>query len=149
MMFFHNVGTEWMSSLNQYLLFLDLNKTDFIHTYLVTVNLYYKRPEVEIIHRDYAFPDEDFCLFWPFPHEQLVYMVFDKANLNCTCTILWLLKYADLYSKFNPADNALIYGTCQSLGKKYKDECFSKVESQQNYSTGIDRSPSLSLAARF
>jgi hypothetical protein len=43
--------------------------------------------------RLYDYPDEDFCLFEEFPHNRLVFVYINtKPNLNCTCTLLWLLK---------------------------------------------------------
>ena len=47
----------------------------------------------------YQYPEEDFCLFSHFPHEKLIYPVFDGANkINCSCTILWLIKYTNIYA---------------------------------------------------
>jgi hypothetical protein len=45
---------------------------------------------------EYDFPDKDFCLFKHFPHANRVFPILKnsnrKRNLNCTCTIVWLLK---------------------------------------------------------
>lgn len=40
----------------------------------------------------YEYTDEDFCLFKHFPHNNAVFpIVYTKEDLNCTCTLLWLL----------------------------------------------------------
>lgn len=46
----------------------------------------------------YTYPDEDFCLFKDFPHANSVYpSLISAVKLECTCTILWLIQYANLY----------------------------------------------------
>ena len=43
----------------------------------------------------YWFPDSDLCFFRYFPHDQLVYPLFNNIGIietNCSCTLLWLLK---------------------------------------------------------
>ena len=46
----------------------------------------------------YTFPDEDFCLFRYFPHNRLVYpFIVSGVNIECTCTIIWLIQYSHLY----------------------------------------------------
>ena len=50
----------------------------------------------------YLYPDEDFCLFEHFPHENLVYpFIVSGALLKCTCTIYWLIQNSDLYFQDN------------------------------------------------
>jgi hypothetical protein len=42
---------------------------------------------------EYAFPDKHLCHFESFPHSSLVYpYIYFKSKLNCTCTLVWLLK---------------------------------------------------------
>jgi hypothetical protein len=42
---------------------------------------------------DYKFPEKHLCYFEGFPHTNLVYpYVYFKSKLNCTCTLMWLLK---------------------------------------------------------
>ena len=44
---------------------------------------------------EYEYPDVDFCLFKYFPHHKLVYpLIKSSKNLNCTCTLIWLLRYS-------------------------------------------------------
>lgn len=52
----------------------------------------------------YYFEDRDFCLFARFPHNQLVvpHIQIYSKQLNCSCTLVWLLKYT---SKFYPYYN--------------------------------------------
>ena len=41
----------------------------------------------------YAYPEEDFCNFMHFPHENYVFpLINTKRNLTCTCTLLWLIQ---------------------------------------------------------
>ena len=45
---------------------------------------------------EYEYPEKDFCLFQHFPHANKVFPILKNSNrkryLNCTCTIIWLLK---------------------------------------------------------
>ena len=46
----------------------------------------------------YTFPEQDFCLFYKFPHDQLVFpIVRTRADLECSCTLLWLVQYWSYY----------------------------------------------------
>ena len=46
----------------------------------------------------YTFPEQDFCLFYNFPHDQLVFpIVKTRADLECSCTLLWLVQYWKYY----------------------------------------------------
>ena len=49
--------------------------------------------------KTYDFPEDDFCLFKNFPHNKLVRPIIStKADLECSCTLLWLLKYKNIYT---------------------------------------------------
>ena len=49
---------------------------------------------------EYEYPDEDFCLFKYFPHHKLVYpLIKSNKNLNCSCTLIWLLRYSTYSSE--------------------------------------------------
>ena len=51
---------------------------------------------------DYTYPEEDFCLFKDFPHTQLVFPIIDSLHIHvCTCTLSWIVKYADMYQKYD------------------------------------------------
>ncbi|RNA27383.1 hypothetical protein BpHYR1_002590 [Brachionus plicatilis] len=42
--------------------------------------------------KEYDYPDEDFCKFIHLPHNNFVFpVIYSKPNLNCTCTLAWLL----------------------------------------------------------
>ena len=46
----------------------------------------------------YDYPQKDFCLFKDFPHNKLVMPIIKtKQNLECSCTLMWLLKYKSIY----------------------------------------------------
>jgi hypothetical protein len=99
--FFHNLGFEWMQSLNP-----RLKKNININDYLKNFNydnttqnhiLSYKKVNVKYTKKiesehiqGYKFPDEDFCLFLGFPHNRLVFPILDRFNytLNCSCTLM-------------------------------------------------------------
>lgn len=40
---------------------------------------------------EYTFPDEDFCLYKNFPHNQLVYVYYRPCSV-CSCTVLYVLQ---------------------------------------------------------
>ncbi len=41
----------------------------------------------------YTYPEEDFCNFVHFPHENRVFpLINTKQDLSCTCTLLWLIQ---------------------------------------------------------
>jgi hypothetical protein len=47
---------------------------------------------------EYEFTDADFCLFKDWPHQRLVYpAIVTKACLKCSCSLMWLVQYQDLY----------------------------------------------------
>ena len=62
----------------------------------------------------YTFPEEDFCAFKDFPHSKLVFPVINsKQDLNCSCTLAYLLQYAKFYK--NPIEiNTLSVRNCLS-----------------------------------
>ena len=74
-----------------------------------------------ILGNNYDYPEQDFCLFQHFPHKKLVYPLVDPGlKINCSCTILWLVKYTSLYfpyinstneyqSYIGPADDSYDY----------------------------------------
>ncbi|CAF0765236.1 unnamed protein product, partial [Brachionus calyciflorus] len=43
----------------------------------------------------YDFPNEDFCLFLPFPKNGSINPIFYLRNITCSCTIIWLLQNED------------------------------------------------------
>jgi hypothetical protein len=89
-------SNKWMKSLNQ-----NLNKES--SALIVNNNeFFYKskfdiQKEMYIEFNDernvYKYPDADFCLFKHFPHQNFVYPIIKSSQmLNCTCTILFLIK---------------------------------------------------------
>ena len=50
----------------------------------------------------YTYPNEDFCLFKYFPHENLVFPAIGVINqkITCTCTILYLIKHSEIVYKY-------------------------------------------------
>jgi hypothetical protein len=51
--------------------------------------------------RTYEYPNEDFCLFKDFPHDQLVLPIIIASEvLTCTCTLKWLQIYYENYQPY-------------------------------------------------
>lgn len=81
-LFFKKSDLEWLQSLNS-----DQSMGSEFKLVLRDTN------------RSYEYPDEDFCLFKNFPHEKLVFpIIHSRESLNCSCTLLWLLKNSANYS---------------------------------------------------
>lgn len=64
----------------------------------------------------YTFPDGDFCLFKDFPHQQMVIPIVKfkpNANITCTCTLLWVYKYAKTYADYiSDLSTSSLYTEC-------------------------------------
>ncbi len=90
-----NKGTEWLRHLNNE---VRVNLSD-----INDINKYKDRQmilELTDLNKAYAYPDKDFCLFRYFPHEKFVFPIIEtKENLECSCTLMWLLKNKDLFTK--------------------------------------------------
>jgi hypothetical protein len=131
MVFFHNVGIEWMSYLNQNLPDFNLSNISFVSS--VSVSLIDKHEELIITQTVYEFPDQDFCLFRNFPNDKLIYMELLNTDLNCTCTVFWLLKHAGVYSEILNSQKDQNYELCKYLGEDYHKECSNATMSLQKY----------------
>ncbi len=101
--FFHS-GTKWMNGLN-YNLNVDLkNGIPFnqLENRGLTLQLNHS---ISYFSHEYKYPDEDMCLFRDFPHEKLIFpLIVFTSKFDCTCTILWLIKYYNLYYKEDFSD---------------------------------------------
>lgn len=99
---FHK-GNAWMKHLNKHIR-VDLNNKTDVSTNLIgalILRLQYNRVSSSF-DQIYAYPDQDFCLFQHFPHHHLVYpMIMPGEEIECTCTLVWLLKYSELYHGIN------------------------------------------------
>ena len=98
---------KWMTYLNMDVK-VNLNKLNQVNSNLgrtILLELVQKNGDKDTpstFTRAYMYPDEDFCLFKYFPHQQLVYpLIVSSAKIECTCTLLWLLKYSNLYFENN------------------------------------------------
>lgn len=59
---------------------------------------------------EYKYPNEDFCLFASFPHENIIIPSLDSANTTeCTCTLQWILKYIPYYNALLDWDQYITY----------------------------------------
>jgi hypothetical protein len=72
--------------------FIELNTEPHLsHRHLFIKQIYIELNDEK---SGYDYPDEDFCLFKYFPHSKLVFpIVKSNIELNCTCTIAWLIQY--------------------------------------------------------
>ena len=81
----------------------DLNEVNKNLNKMFTLQIIQKNSEAgsfTAFSKSYKYPDEDFCLFKEFPHENLVYpFLLSGALPECTCTIFWLIQNSDLYFK--------------------------------------------------
>ena len=80
---FTNKGLKWLAYLN-------LNRDIQNGVYVIF------REKFVSLAQAYTYPDRDLCLFGEFPHENFVYPIIKShVRLNCTCTIVWLIQYAE------------------------------------------------------
>ena len=142
---FFNHGIEWMSHLNS-----DLNqnfaeisttkdqkpvKLSARSIYLIFYdNQNYERNH--LVKLDYSYPEEDFCLFRDFPHSQLVYPIIDTLHLKaCTCTLSWLVKYSEMYQKYDTEMFEYIHDFYRINDTLFCQDIFSKC----NFSEKLDQ----------
>ena len=89
-----NSYSNWLASLNSNIT-VDLNDTNQVNENKKFFMEFTLTDKNEL----YDYPEKDFCLFKKFPHEKLVApIIMTKDNLECTCTLLYLLKYKDIYN---------------------------------------------------
>jgi hypothetical protein len=72
-----------------------------------------------IFDNKYTFPNEDACLFRPFPVDRLVYPIInfmksDTQSTNCTCTLLRLVKDYPIFRRsiiehYGHANNRIVF----------------------------------------
>jgi len=84
---------SWLSYLNINITVDLTNETDFNNNREYKMQFY-----LTDLNKTYLYPDEDFCSFVSYPHSKLVVPIINtKENLDCTCTLLYLLQYKSLY----------------------------------------------------
>jgi hypothetical protein len=84
----------------------------------------------EIVIDDYMYPEEDFCIFLNFPHENYVLTLFDTCFKSCT--FRWLIQYKNFFrlpfyfecEQFKYCNFSQMIQLCRLLDKR------------QNYSLG-------------
>ena len=114
---FHNTNTLWMNSLNERL-HINMNNSMQVSQYAdkyVNIDLAYPPSNLVVFEKVYDFPDEDFCLFKRFPHDQLVLPhIYAPRNLNCSCTLQWLHLYYNVYGKYYEINTYITYDVYKS-----------------------------------
>lgn len=103
-----NAKNEWIKYINSNVT-ADLNdeNVNFLNSYKLFLELV-----LTDLKKTYNYPEKDFCLFKNFPHNRLVFPVIrSKDNLECTCTLMWLLKYKRIYQaeNENPMDTSSVH----------------------------------------
>jgi hypothetical protein len=135
--FFHSIGIEWMLELNAGVTPVkDFNTStaniEYINGVFVTVMT--ENFASPLIESTYVYGDEDFCLFYKFPHEKLVFMVLDDGGIStCTCTIWWLLQHSSFYYAMPSLtfDPRAAYNTCiASEPEGFFEKCRSFMKSE-------------------
>ena len=100
--FFHS-GTEWFNSLTTNLnVSLSDSNLNFYEEELMKV--YFLWDAVTSLDI-YDYPNEDFCLIYKFPIERLIVPILNQGThsellKNCSCSIIWLLRYSKTFEKF-------------------------------------------------
>jgi hypothetical protein len=94
---FINFEPHWLRHLNSEVKVNLSNSND--------INRYKDRQmilELTDLSKTYLYPEKDFCLFRHFPHEKLVFPIIEtKQNLECSCTLMWLLKNKSLFTNID------------------------------------------------
>jgi hypothetical protein len=93
--FVRETKNEWLSSVNSDVK-IDFNIKSSID--------FYRSREVHINYAFYDYPEEDFCFFYQFPVQRLLFPLIantDSNELNCTFTVIWLLQFYPLSSKLS------------------------------------------------
>jgi hypothetical protein len=93
---FLHKGTKWIKYLN----YANTNKSidsfkSVCYLSLFQLNIFNYDVQTKI--EAYNYPDEDFCLFKDFPHNQSVFPIL--GDCFSTCTYVWLIQYYLLYPK--------------------------------------------------
>ena len=109
--FFHS-GTEWFDSLKNNL------KSNFSDTYLNfsdedIMKIYFLWDSVVSLDI-YDYPNEDFCLFYKFPIQRLIVPILNQGRnyeifKNCSCSIIWLLRYSKIFLINNSVNKYFYY----------------------------------------
>ena len=93
--FILTIGSDdsWITNLNTNISVDLSNETDVEINQVNKMKFY-----LTDLNETYLYPNEDFCLFVNYPHSKLVVPIINTQNdLECTCTLLWLLQYKSLF----------------------------------------------------
>lgn len=108
----HETKMEWLNSLNSQVNLIPSTVNtkgnlllSYVNNMCVKLEIYNHLNDESTFPRryfpylNYDFPDEDFCLFSKYPHNQLVVTAINGPLDNCnrSCTLEWIYKYAPVY----------------------------------------------------
>lgn len=143
--FYHANQIYWMTYLNHnpnntiYFLKNNTEAIDYVKSKAVTLSLYVHAIDNDLFpaeffpYFDYQYTDEDFCLFAPFPHENLLMASITNhfTDPKCSCTMQFILKHQRYYRAIGvltdylfSLTNKLCYNTPSSncsLDKRLED----------------------------
>lgn len=109
--FFHK-GNKWMIYLNSKWKIKNMDNYNEFVTYrknFLTIRFEYRKV-LTLINQIYEYPNEDFCLFHHFPHDQInLPMIVPGKRIECSCTLLYLIQYYEYYININYTANTSIY----------------------------------------
>jgi hypothetical protein len=125
--FIHSNGISWLNYLNKNVSYRTLSRKNIDIRQSSVIQF---QDSVSIFNNDYYYHDEDLCLFKDFPHKQLIYpSIISAKQKECTCTIVWLVKYSYLYLNLDfsnyEADLANNYQIGDDSGFETVRHCFS------------------------
>ena len=124
-------GIEWMTHLNRDVnqsLDSSITNTSAELSRAIYLHFYDQQGKYEndLFKRVYAYPEEDICLFKKFPHRQLVFPIIGISTpIACTCTILWLVQYAEVYTNY---DSVLADIINNSILMRSRTGCFQEMK---------------------
>jgi len=125
---FVGTNTGWMSYLNGNIT-VNLNDSEDLFKNKNNIMLLTLTDDYSV----YTYPDQDFCLFQNFPHDKLVFPIINTLpNLECSCTLLWLIQYKDIYPEtFSLMNTSSVFNCINRLD-------FKDLIQKCNFKTKID-----------
>jgi hypothetical protein len=121
--FFRLNKVDWMHDLNSDLILNTTNLSLATGGVLNNKNRDFIKIQVDFTFDFYKFPNEDFCLFYRFPHHRLILLDINFRSdqiLNVTCTLLWINLFKDVYNILsNSSDSDNLDTTLITSAKNY------------------------------
>lgn len=130
-----NMGNHWMKYLN-YGVKVNLSDTSDVYRNSNKQMLF----EMNDLNLDYDYPESDFCLFQNYPHERLVFPIIQtKKNLNCSCTLMYLIKNKNLFA--NDSNIILTDSIATCFNSNEFDDLIKNCEFEKRLATCKSKEP--------